>query len=460
MDDRKFFLIILMMFLFPFVAACEKKEVETVETEVYLSENTNAEMMMIKEDEQKNEYDDNDISLISEAQSCKKTEYTISYTNHFPSDFDPLEIPETMDIVYYNSSLNADMITEGKLVEKGVDDADSWVETMECELIFISDGENEGIWKINSSDSVYLPIDSEFPTWDGYEADVLKITGNDGFNYKIEEAKWKGEAIENEGYFERKAVYVFQRFDRGYYGIYEGTAFDIVMDGADYFFFDASDDELLSDYRQRNSDVYGIVRISGTNLNHPVMKCFEDEDFYLWHDLDKNYNTRGVPFVETGSDFEKSRGNTVIYGHRAENDVFGELYKYEDAEYCKQHPIVETVSEKGNQKWLITACFLVCNSDEDAFDYSDEGAFMTVDGFEKYMAEVEKRNFYITDYEFGINDTYLTLSSCSKEKTGDGTNRIALLAVRIPYDSDVSEAVASIRQNEDVYLPEKMRDKD
>lgn len=453
MDNRGFFIIVLMMFAFPFLSSCEKMEKE-VETLPVLNAENIREEVYVKEDGKFAQSD------ISEAASCLREEYPIRYTEHFSSETHPDDIPEYSDIVYYNSSLGCDLVTKGKLVEKGIDESNTWVETIKCELVFIAENPDNVIWRTDSETFEGLSLYDDEPVWDGYEKDVLETAGYSIMGYKIENASWSGDVSKDEPY-ERKAVYTLKRTNKGYYGIYEGTAYDIREKGELSFSKNEEDMKLLSEYRTRNSDVYGIVRIDGTGINHPVMKCVSDEGYYLFRDLDKKYNTHGVPFIGKESDFERVRGNTVIYGHKTyDGDVFGELYKYEDVVYCKEHPIIETVSENGTQKWMVIACYLVCNNDADAFDYSDENAFMSLDGFTEYMDNVKKRNFYVSDKRFGINDSYLTLSSCSRENTGEGTNRMAVLAVRISNDFDVTDFVGSLEKNPSPYLPEKMRDKD
>lgn len=453
MNDKKFLVILILMFLFPLITSCEKKSTDTVTMPEYKSENTSQSEKVFTDVKPQE-------TSVGDAVSCEKEEYTISYTKHFSSDTNPEEIPRNMDIVYYNSNLGCDLVTNGTLVKKGIDEDNLWRETIECEIVFQSEDFENSEWKTEYDGNISLLMEDDKPVWEGYEKDVLEIAGYSGMGYSIEEAYWKGDVF-GDGPYERKAVYSFSRNAKGYYGIYEGVAFDINLNGEKYINEEKDDLKLLSEYRKLNDDVYGIVRIRDTKLEHPVMKSMEDEDYYLYHDLDKNYNTRGVPFIGREADYEKSRGNTVIYGHKTlDGDVFGNLYRYEDINYYKEHPFIETVSENGTQKWLIIACYLVCTSDEDSFEYSDESAFMSLDRFEEYMENVEKRNFYITNKKFGINDAYLTLSSCSKEKTGNGTNRMAVLAVRVSDEKDYADFIQSVEENPSPYLPEKMRDKD
>ena len=184
---------------------------------------------------------------------------------------------------------------------------------------------------------------------------------------------------------------------------------------------------LLQKYQDYNSDVVGIIRIEGTVLNHPIVQTVEDEEYYLYKDLDKKYNSHGVPFLSKDSKMEGQGGNCVVYGHniyKISRDVFADLMGYKDVEYYKEHPVIETVSESGTRKWLIFAYFIVDNADADPFQYSDVTSFMSERAFEEYIYEVQKRNWLDVPLDLSMGDTTLTLSSCSKELAGSGTNRI------------------------------------
>jgi len=221
------------------------------------------------------------------------------------------------------------------------------------------------------------------------------------------------------------------------------------------------DQELFKKYQDFNEDVVGIIRIRGTVLNHPIVQTPEDETYYLLRGLDKQYNSHGVPFLSANSCMERKNGNNVIYGHNIhlkKRDVFCDLAGYEDLGFYKEHPVIETVSGSGTRRWLIFAYYLVDNADEDPFRYSEETDFLSLAEFHTYMDEVEKRNWLEVPYDRTINDAYLTLSSCSNELAGSGTNRMVVMAVGIPYTFDASGIVEGTVMRTDPLLPEKLRE--
>ena len=217
---------------------------------------------------------------------------------------------------------------------------------------------------------------------------------------------------------------------------------------------------LLQKYQDYNSDVVGIIRIEGTVLNHPIVQTVEDEEYYLYKALDKKYNSHGVPFLYKDSQMEGQGGNCVVYGHniyKISRDVFADLMGYKDVEYYKEHPVIETVSESGTRKWLIFAYFIVDNSDADPFQYSDVTSFMSERAFEEYIYEVQKRNWLDVPLDLSMGDTILTLSSCSKELAGSGTNRMVVMAKQLDKDEDYFATVEGAKNALSPLLPEKLR---
>ena len=264
------------------------------------------------------------------------------------------------------------------------------------------------------------------------------------------------------GIFGLAVMYIFGVFDPAPIKETETVSEEYEVDlGPDtYYYKNEEDVQLLSAYQELNPDVVGIIRILDTVLNHPVVYTPEDDDYYLSRDLYGDYNSHGVPFLSAASDFEGFGGNSVIYGHNIhikEPDVFGELPNYEDIAYYKEHPYIETVSEKGNRKWVIVAYFIVDNADENPFRYSDYTDFLSERKFNEFFREVNLRNWISSDIPLNIGDTFLTLSSCSNELALSGTNRMVVIAKLLANGEDVSSYVENAVQAEAPLLPERLR---
>lgn len=227
-----------------------------------------------------------------------------------------------------------------------------------------------------------------------------------------------------------------------------------------YYTKNPEDMELLEAYEEYNADVVGYIQIPGTVLDHPLMQTKDDEQYYLNHDLDKKVNSHGIPFLSKDSKIEKFGRNMVVYGHnihKISRDVFCDLAYYEDLDYYKEHPIIETISASGTRRWLIFAYFIVDNSDEDPFRYSDYTEFRAKKDFEEFMQQVQERNWLNVPVDIEYGDTLITLSSCSLELSGSGTNRMVVIGKLLRTDEDVEQIVADTTKTESPLLPKKLQ---
>ena len=67
--------------------------------------------------------------------------------------------------------------------------------------------------------------------------------------------------------------------------------------------------------RDINSDVLGIQTIPGTNINYPVLKS-KDNNEYLYRDIYKKLNDNGSLFLDYECNLNDSSDNVIIYGHK------------------------------------------------------------------------------------------------------------------------------------------------
>ena len=49
--------------------------------------------------------------------------------------------------------------------------------------------------------------------------------------------------------------------------------------------------------KQKNSDTIAWLKVNGTNIEYPVVKT-TNNDFYMTHSFDKNYNSAGWVFMD------------------------------------------------------------------------------------------------------------------------------------------------------------------
>lgn len=100
--------------------------------------------------------------------------------------------------------------------------------------------------------------------------------------------------------------------------------------------------EKFADLLAQNPDVVGWITIPDTPIDLPVMQT-TDNEFYLRHGLDKEYDNLGLPFVDYECDLKNSR-NLIIYGHNMgvdDTDRFSSLQEYRDTSYYAKHPVIQ-----------------------------------------------------------------------------------------------------------------------
>lgn len=146
---------------------------------------------------------------------------------------------------------------------------------------------------------------------------------------------------------------------------------------------------------EMNNDCVGWIYIKGTRVNYPVMYTPTNPEKYLKKNFYGKYSGSGVPFIDSRCGLDSS--NIIIYGHNMKNlTMFGDLRKYVNKSFLKNHPIIE---------------------------------FETLDGLNHYrIIEVRKTDIYDNWFTHNINGTqdgkkYLTLSTCT------GTNKKARLLI-------------------------------
>lgn len=77
--------------------------------------------------------------------------------------------------------------------------------------------------------------------------------------------------------------------------------------------------------KQINNQAVAWIRIPKTNISYPIVQA-EDNEFYLKHNIHKEYSSSGTLFLDYKNHTDFTDINTVIYGHNMKNGtMFAEL---------------------------------------------------------------------------------------------------------------------------------------
>lgn len=87
--------------------------------------------------------------------------------------------------------------------------------------------------------------------------------------------------------------------------------------------------------RAENPDVCGWITVPNTKVDYPILQSSkENDDFYLDHGIDGNYNINGSIYIQRLNNNQFLDRNTVIYGHNMLNgSMFRTLHQFRDPDF-------------------------------------------------------------------------------------------------------------------------------
>lgn len=162
--------------------------------------------------------------------------------------------------------------------------------------------------------------------------------------------------------------------------------------------------------KQKNSDAIAWIKVNGTNIEHPVVKT-QNNDFYMTHTFDKNYNSAGWVFMDCRDRFDGTDNNMVIYAHnRRDGSMFGTLKNILTEEWQEnvENYIIPFITENEKQEYQVFSVYMIENE-----DYYITTNFGTDNEFQKFIDKIKSRS--VKDFGVDVNteDHILTLSTCA-----------------------------------------------
>ena len=164
-----------------------------------------------------------------------------------------------------------------------------------------------------------------------------------------------------------------------------------------------------SKLREKNKDIIGWVKVNSTNINYPVVQ-YSDNEYYLTHDLYKNYNGGGWVFLDYRNKNDFNNKNSIIYAHGRENKtMFGTLKNILNKEWYqnKDNYVIKTSSLSGSYVWQVFSVYKIPNTN----DYIKTN-FSTDSEYQTFLNLITKRSIYDFNTNVTINNKILTLSTC------------------------------------------------
>ncbi|MDO5124441.1 MAG: class B sortase, partial [Eubacteriales bacterium] len=123
----------------------------------------------------------------------------------------------------------------------------------------------------------------------------------------------------------------------------------------------------VSDLLSMNSEYFGWISISGTNINYPVMHTPSNPQKYLNKNFYGEYSYSGTPFLDSRCFADST--NLIIYGHHMNNGtMFADLCNYTDYSYFTEHPTVVLETKDGAFAYSVFSVMKV-KSDDDWYKF-------------------------------------------------------------------------------------------
>lgn len=180
-------------------------------------------------------------------------------------------------------------------------------------------------------------------------------------------------------------------------------------------------DELLA----INPDTVGWLRFSPepAQINYPLVQC-GDNSTYLNKTFSANENTVGAIFVNTYNHADFNDRNTIIYGHRMnDNSMFHDLAKYDDKAFWEANPYFYIYTPDGRE--IVYHIYSTGVVKDTSDTYMTE--FGTDEEFQNFLNVTKQSAVFDTGVEVDISDKIVTLSTCTKESN---ENRFVVQGVK------------------------------
>ena len=178
----------------------------------------------------------------------------------------------------------------------------------------------------------------------------------------------------------------------------------------------------LDSLKKINQDTVVYLKVNNTNIDNVVLKT-RDNDYYLNHNFNKEYNTGGWLFMDYRNKFDGTDRNIIIYGHNMKDgSMFGSLKNVLKKEWAENKDNLEiTLISETEEKYKVFSAYVI-----DAEEYYITTDFNNQKEFASFLKELKSRSYYNFDEDISSTSQILTLSTCSSKN-----KRVVLHAKKI-----------------------------
>ena len=194
----------------------------------------------------------------------------------------------------------------------------------------------------------------------------------------------------------------------------------------------------IAGWKALNSDVFGWISISNTNINYPVV-IGPYTDYYTSRGYYKEASRNGVIWADSDTQFdangEITSRNTVLYGHNWTNcwrpvrignpgDVmFAQLAAYDNADFAAANPYIRLTTLGGDHLYQVFSVFYTDLSF--GYNYADGAVVQSI------INTAKSKSIHNFNVSVGANDQIITLSTCTRVLGPGDNQRFVVMAKKI-----------------------------
>ena len=150
----------------------------------------------------------------------------------------------------------------------------------------------------------------------------------------------------------------------------------------------------------------------------PVMQTMDDNEYYLYRDIDGNDSKAGTPFIDNRCDIKDSM-LLIIYGHNMKDmSQFGATKEYANKSYIKKYPTIkfETQYEEAAEYEVFAAFYSpVYEKGDDVFKYYSHFSLDTEEEYNYFVENVKELSLYDSGITPEYGEKLIVLSTCDYE---------------------------------------------
>jgi sortase B len=156
-----------------------------------------------------------------------------------------------------------------------------------------------------------------------------------------------------------------------------------------------------------NPDYLGWIRIPGTNIDYPIVRSRNNQD-YLKRDFNLNASETGTLFMDYRNLGNFNDLHTVIYGHNMKNKtMFHNLTLFREAGFFKDHALIEISGLYETKTYQVFSVYEIS-----AYDYTFTLDLKDQD-YNDYLTALQKLSLHPSGVELNSRLQLLTLATCS-----------------------------------------------